>query len=169
MRNYIFFTLIVFVFGFTSCSDNDSTNVEEVSWLDANEVKNGTWDITKKVHLGVMGDTETKISGTLVLRKDGTFTMYGNVINEFISNYGDLVLSEISGTYVFSQDNIGSPLGVLNFIIDDKYRNNKIWANVWDLSTRVYEDNGLTMSLTHDYNTGSGSMKVYDTWYFKKK
>jgi hypothetical protein len=148
-----------------SCGGDDKNEpIDTPTIIKAADAIVGSWNYVKKTHTSDK-TYETPASGTLILKNDGTFTMTGDIIQEMVNNYGNRSLTELSGKYSFSQGTT-APWGTLVFSIDEKYREEKIYINSWNLETHIYEDGGITMTLLHEWK--QGSFMFNNMWYFKK-
>ncbi len=164
---YVLFaaTIVVMSVFFISCGDNNNNDpIDTTTVIKASENIVGNWNYIKKAHTSDK-TYETAATGSLIIKKDGTFTMTGDIIKELTSYDGDLSGKDISGNYTFTQGNLPS-WGTLNIYVDDKYKTEKIWSYSWDLETEIYEDGGIYMTLRHEWK--QGQFLFNDKWYFKK-
>ena len=159
--------MLIAVMGFslTACGGDDDGTPSDPNRINSAEAVIGSWKLTKWVNHTDNSEREN-VEGTFIIRKDGSFTLSGNVMEIFYP-FKDSTYDEIKGTYIFYQNKDDSQLGGIHLDIDKEYKDSKFSMYEYEnLKVKIYKDGVLNMTITQDNNWGLYSFKR--TLYFKK-
>ena len=153
MKKYLLIFIMPILFGFISCKSDDSTSEEKEVVVDPDKAIIGTWNIYN-IETCRYGTTTSKASsGKLIIERDGTFTMTGDVIRGLISYFDDREFAEVKGTYSFLNHKH------FNFHVDSNtYPNMSPYLNL----PTVFNENGTSMNIRREWDNG------YELLQFKK-
>ena len=148
-----------------SCGGDDNSTPSDPNRINSSEAIIGSWCITKWVD-NVTNSERENVEGTFVLRKDGSYTLSGNVI-EIFDPFKESNYDEITGTYLFYPDKNDSQLGGIHLDIDNRYKDNDFSMYKYEnLKVKIYKDGGDIMTITQDNYWGLYLFKR--TLYFKR-
>lgn len=132
-----------------ACGGDDDGTPSDPNRINFSEAIIGSWNITKWVDNFTNSEREN-VKGTFVFRKDGSFTISGDV-TEIFDPENDSTYDEITGTYYIYQDEKDSQLGTVHLDLDKIYKESGVLAYKYEnLKVKIYKDGVFNMTFTQD-------------------